>query len=53
MTSRRIVWLIPLPSNKRMDQSWRGRAVRVGWHDRPCSGKFAVSSRATLVMRGR
>ena len=42
-----------MPSNKRMDQSWRGRPVVAGWHARPCQGKYFTSSRATLVMRGR
>jgi len=40
-------------SNKRMDQSWRGRPVVAGWHDRPWWDKLSTSSRATLVMRGR
>ena len=40
-------------ANQRMDQSWRGRPVVLGWHDRPCPGKFSTSRRATLVMRGR
>ena len=40
-------------SNKRMDQSWRGRPSVPAWHGRLCPGKFSTSSRATLVMRGR
>ena len=40
-------------SNKRMDQSWRGRPVVPGWHGQSWPGKFSTPSRATLVMRGR
>ncbi len=46
-------WATTRPANKRMDQSWRGRPLALGWHDRPCRGKFSTFSRATLVMRGR
>ena len=42
-----------LLSNKRMDQSWGGRLIVVGWHTHPCTGKFPASCRPTLVMRGR
>ncbi len=42
-----------LPPNKRMDQSWRGRRVVPGWHDRTVQGRFPERAAATLVMRGR
>ena len=36
-----------------LDQSWRGRPLVTGWHDRSCTGKFIASCRATQVMRRR
>ena len=52
--SQRSITAIALqPSNQRMDQSWRGRPMAPGWHDRRLPGKFSTSRRATLVMRGR
>src|SRR5690606_22592664 len=31
---------VPMPPNKRMDQSWRGRADGAGWHDCPSHRSF-------------
>ncbi|MBK6780795.1 MAG: hypothetical protein IPG75_14655 [Gemmatimonadetes bacterium] len=43
--SRRSRDMGRLPPNKRMDQSWRGRRVVPGWHDRTVQGRFPEAPR--------